>query len=99
MNVAFALSLHAMARLSGDATWAAKARRVERALLERCLDERTGLFFDLAGRARAAGARLDVVGAVAARAARPAGATCAAGSSTSTCSTSAATARRSASRR
>jgi hypothetical protein len=50
VNVAFALSLHAMARLSGDSTWAGKAARVERALLERCLDERTGLFFDLAGR-------------------------------------------------
>jgi hypothetical protein len=51
MNVAFALSLHAMARLSGDASWAARAARVEQALLDRCLDERTGLFFDLAGRA------------------------------------------------
>ena len=50
VNVAFALSLHAMARLTGDASWAAKARRVEQALLDRCLDERTGLFFDLAGR-------------------------------------------------
>ena len=50
VNVAYALSLHAMARLSGDAAWAARAARVERALLERCLDERTGLFFDLAGR-------------------------------------------------
>ncbi len=50
VNVAFALSLHAMARLSGDAGWAAKGRRVEQALLDRCLDERTGLFFDLAGR-------------------------------------------------
>lgn len=50
LNVAFALSLHAMARCSGDASWALRARRVEQALLERCLDERTGLFFDLAGR-------------------------------------------------
>ncbi len=49
VNVAFALSLHAMGRLSGDAAWTRKAERVERALLERCLDERTGLFFDLAG--------------------------------------------------
>ncbi|MEJ7797750.1 MAG: hypothetical protein WKF42_04555 [Solirubrobacteraceae bacterium] len=51
VNVAYALSLHAMARLSADASWTARAARVERALLERCLDERTGLFFDLAGRA------------------------------------------------
>jgi hypothetical protein len=50
VNVAFALSLHAMARLGGDGAWAARAAAVERALLERCLDERTGLFFDLAGR-------------------------------------------------
>ncbi len=50
VNVAYALSLHALARLSGDAGWAARAARVERALLEGCLDERTGLFFDLAGR-------------------------------------------------
>ena len=48
-NVAYTLSLHAMARLSGDASWTARARRVERALLERCWDERRGLFFDLAG--------------------------------------------------
>jgi hypothetical protein len=51
VNVAFALSLHAMARMSGDGAWAAQARRVEQALLERCLDERSGLFYDLAGRA------------------------------------------------
>ena len=50
LNVAFALSLHAMARLSGDASWTLRATRVEQALLDRCLDERTGLFFDLAGR-------------------------------------------------
>ena len=48
-NVAYALSLHAMARLSGDASWTARARRVESALLERCWDEERGLFFDLAG--------------------------------------------------
>ncbi len=51
VNVAYALSLHAMARLSGDASWSARAARVEAALLDRCLDARTGLFFDLAGRA------------------------------------------------
>lgn len=53
-NVAYALSLHAMARLSGDPSWTASARRVERALLERCWDEQRGLFFDLAGRAERA---------------------------------------------
>jgi hypothetical protein len=50
VNVAYALSLHAMARMSGDAAWSARARRVEQALLDRCLDQRSGLFFDLAGR-------------------------------------------------
>lgn len=50
-NVAYALSLHALARLGGDPSWAARARRVEAALLERCWDERRGLFWDLAGRA------------------------------------------------
>lgn len=50
VNVAYALSLHAMARLSGEAAWAARAVRVEQALLDRCLDARSGLFFDLAGR-------------------------------------------------
>ncbi len=49
-NVAFALSLKAMGRLSGDPAWCARAARVEDALLERCWDEREGLFFDLAGR-------------------------------------------------
>ncbi len=48
-NVAYALSLHAMARLSGEPSWTARARRVEGALLDRCWDERRGLFFDLAG--------------------------------------------------
>ncbi len=50
VNVAYALSLHAMARLSGDDAWTSRAARVEHALIERCLDDRTGLFFDLAGR-------------------------------------------------
>jgi len=49
-NVAYALSLRAMARLGGDPAWSARAARVEAALLERCWDERRGLFFDLAGR-------------------------------------------------
>jgi glycogen debranching enzyme len=51
VNVAYALSLRAMARLAGDDGYARRAERVEAALLERCLDPSTGLFFDLAGRA------------------------------------------------
>jgi hypothetical protein len=51
VNVAYALSLRAMGRLSGEPRWGEQAARVERALLERSLDERTGLFFDLGGRA------------------------------------------------
>ena len=39
-----------MARLSGDDSWTVRATHVEQALLARSLDERTGLFFDLAGR-------------------------------------------------
>jgi glycogen debranching enzyme len=39
-----------MARLAADAQYEQRAQRVEAALLERCLDEATGLFFDLAGR-------------------------------------------------
>ncbi|CAN5482617.1 trehalase family glycosidase [soil metagenome] len=50
MNVAYALSLRALGRLAGEPSWAQRAERVERALLDRCYDERTGLFFDLAGR-------------------------------------------------
>jgi len=49
MNVAYALSLRALGRLSGEPRWAQRAERVEHALLERCYDKRTGLFFDLAG--------------------------------------------------
>lgn len=49
VNVAYALSLRAQHRLSGDARWALRAQRTEQALVDRCLDERTGLFFDLAG--------------------------------------------------
>jgi len=51
VNVAYALSLRAMARLSGEPRWHERAERVELALLERSLDERSGLFFDLAGAA------------------------------------------------
>ena len=50
VNVFYALSLHALARMSGDERYAERARRTERALLERCCDEETGLFWDLAGR-------------------------------------------------
>jgi len=50
VNVLYALSLRAYARLSGDEAFARRAERVERALVERCLDPATGLFYDLAGR-------------------------------------------------
>lgn len=49
-NVAFVLSERALHRLSGDAEHERRAERCEAALLERCLDPATGLFFDLAGR-------------------------------------------------
>jgi glycogen debranching enzyme len=52
VNVFYALSLRALARLDtehGD-IYARRAEQTEQALLERCYDERTGLFFDLAGR-------------------------------------------------
>ncbi len=52
VNVFYALALRALGRLDGErgAVYTARAQRTEAALLERCLDERTGLFFDLAGR-------------------------------------------------
>jgi neutral trehalase len=52
VNVFYALSLRAMSRLDGERgeEWAARARDTESALLDRCYDERTGLFFDLHGR-------------------------------------------------
>jgi glycogen debranching enzyme len=49
VNVAYALSLRAYARMAGDPAFDERAERTERALLERCLDPETGLFFDLAG--------------------------------------------------
>lgn len=49
VNTAYALSLRAMARLSGDARWDDRAARTEQALLAKCHDPATGLFFDLAG--------------------------------------------------
>jgi hypothetical protein len=52
VNVCYALGLRALARLDDQhgQVYAARARRTEQALLDRCYDERTGLFFDLAGR-------------------------------------------------
>jgi hypothetical protein len=47
-TVAHAISLQALARLSGDDAHRVAAERVEAALFERCWDERAGLFFDLA---------------------------------------------------
>jgi glycogen debranching enzyme len=52
VNVCYALSLRALGRLLGegeDGEHARRAARTERALLERCWDERRGLFLDLAG--------------------------------------------------
>jgi hypothetical protein len=50
VNTLYALSLRALARLSGEQQYDARADRTERALLEHCWDERRGLFWDLAGR-------------------------------------------------
>jgi glycogen debranching enzyme len=52
VNVFYALSLRSLARLDREhgAVYAARAERTEAALLERCYDEASGLFFDLAGR-------------------------------------------------
>jgi len=52
VNVFYALALSALARLDDEQgeIYAARAERTAAALLERCYDERTGLFFDLAGR-------------------------------------------------
>lgn len=50
VNTAYALSLHAMARMTGEIGYAHRAARTEQALLDRCLDPGTGLFLDLAGR-------------------------------------------------
>jgi hypothetical protein len=53
VNVFYALALRALARLDDErgAVYAERAQQTERALLERCYDERSGLFFDLAGAA------------------------------------------------
>jgi glycogen debranching enzyme len=50
VNVFYALSLHALARLSGEDTYRERASRTEQALIERCWDPERGLFWDLAGR-------------------------------------------------
>ena len=50
VNVVYALSLYALARLTGDDTYLRRAQHTERALLDRCWDEQRGLFWDLAGR-------------------------------------------------
>jgi glycogen debranching enzyme len=52
VNVFYALGLRALARLDAETgdVYARRAAQTELALLERCHDERTGLFFDLAGR-------------------------------------------------
>jgi hypothetical protein len=52
VNVFYALSLRSLSRLDPEhgGVYAARAARTEAALLDRCLDERTGLFLDLAGR-------------------------------------------------
>jgi hypothetical protein len=52
VNVFYALSLRALSRLDDEhgAEYAVRAARTEAALLERCYDEPTGLFFDLHGR-------------------------------------------------
>lgn len=51
VNVFYALALRALARLDDEhgEIYATRAERTEAALLDRCHDERTGLFFDLAG--------------------------------------------------
>jgi hypothetical protein len=52
VNVAYALSLRALSRLLGESpegAYALRARRTERALLDRCWDAEHGLFLDLAG--------------------------------------------------
>src|SRR5438093_8311261 len=57
VSVLYALALRALSRLRGEsagngrgaATYLRRAKRCEQALVERCLDPATGLFFDLAG--------------------------------------------------
>jgi Mannosylglycerate hydrolase MGH1-like glycoside hydrolase domain len=50
VNTLYALSLRSLARLSGEREYEERALRTEQTLLDRCWDERRGLFWDLAGR-------------------------------------------------
>jgi len=50
VNVFYALALRSLARLSGRDRYRERADRTEQALVERCWDERAGMFWDLAGR-------------------------------------------------
>jgi hypothetical protein len=52
VNVGYALGLRALERLDPEhgAIYGARAARTEAALMERCYDPATGLFYDLAGR-------------------------------------------------
>jgi hypothetical protein len=50
VNTVYALSLRALHRMSGERRFLRRAERAEAALIERCWDERRGLFFDLAMR-------------------------------------------------
>jgi hypothetical protein len=50
VNAIYALSLRALHRMSGERRFLRRAERAEAALMERCWDERRGLFFDVAER-------------------------------------------------
>lgn len=50
VNVAYVLSRHALARMTGDARHEHEARRTTQALLDKSYDPQQGLFWDLAGR-------------------------------------------------
>jgi glycogen debranching enzyme len=53
VNVAYVLGAEALARMrseNGDGRWTRRARATTEALLARCYDERSALFYDLAGR-------------------------------------------------
>ena len=49
VNVFYALSLRALARLTGDEAYTARALRTEQALIDLCWDDDRRLFWDLAG--------------------------------------------------
>ena len=50
VNVLYALSLRALARMCDDPEYERRARRTEQALIDHCWDEERGLFWDLGGR-------------------------------------------------